>query len=384
MTHVVEINSWDELLPFVPDWDSLLQQTPGASFYQSLDWLGCFWRHFHDGTTLRVLIVRDGDTTTGILPLIVVRERTRLGWFHLLTYPLRDWATFYGPIGPRPEATLTAGLRHVCATPRHWDVLDLRCTDQRADQNGTPNAMRNNGLPVSESLWKVTDLVEFQGSWDEYLASRTQKFRENLRRSQHRALRLGDVVYERHRPRGAAAGDGDPNWALYDECVELSRRTWQGACPYATSLSHPEVRDFFRDSHAAATARGAADINVLRINGRAVAFAYNYVFAGATIGVRTGYDPEFAAVSPGSLLFSFLVRDGFARRDRSLDMGTDRCDYKRYWSTHRVPVLRYAHYRNNSPRTQLLRWKRRLFPRMAETRLDRCKVEQSSPASADN
>ena len=62
----------------------------------------------------------------GILPLVVRREATKVGPLRVLTFPLHDWGSFYGPIGPDPGPTLAAGLEHVRRTPRDWDILELR------------------------------------------------------------------------------------------------------------------------------------------------------------------------------------------------------------------------------------------------------------------
>ena len=367
MIEVLEINSVSESSCFAEDWRRLLLQTRGASFFQSWEWLDCYWTHFGAGQELRLLVVLSDKEPVGFLPLIVAPESTRLGRFRLLTYPLRDWATFYGPIGPRPATTLLAGFSHILGTRRRWDVMDLRSTDEDTDRGRTPWGMRKLGHPVHQSVWKIADVVELRNGWDAYLASRSSKFRNNLRRSEHRARQLGRLEYQRYRPLGADHGDADPQWSVYDECVELSARTRQGSVPWATTLSHDSVRGFFRDVHAAAARCGTLDMNTLHLNGRLIAFTYNYHFAGAVIGVRMGYDPEYASISPGSLLLAFSLRDGAARGDKLLDLGTDRLNYKRSWRTRCQPVMRYAYYPADSPRAQLLRWKRRLWPTMAQT-----------------
>ena len=120
MIHVEEIDDPEQLADRRLLWNALLPQTPGATFFQSLDWLEVYCRHFAAAERLRALVVSADDRPVGILPLVVQTERTRLGQVRTLTYPLHDWGTFYGPIGPNPTATLMAGLRHVRRTPRDW------------------------------------------------------------------------------------------------------------------------------------------------------------------------------------------------------------------------------------------------------------------------
>jgi CelD/BcsL family acetyltransferase involved in cellulose biosynthesis len=223
------------------------------------------------------------------------------------------------------------------------------------------------GFAVRERVWKTADAIELSGTWGEYLAARTSKFRNNLRRSEARAARHGEVVYQRYRPLGAAHNDGDPRWDLYDDCVALARRSWQGSSKHGTTLSHDSVREFVRDVHEAAARCGALDLNILRIDGRVAAYAYNYHYAGVLNGVRMGYDPEFARISPGTLLLARCVRDSFARGDLRIDLGIGPAPYKGRWRTRMLASWRYTHYASASPRGQLLRLKHRWWPSPRES-----------------
>ena len=98
-------------------WGNLLRQTARGSFFQSLEWLEVYWRHFGQGQRLRVMVVLDEDRPSGIVPLVVRSERSKVGGLRVLTFPLHDWGSFYGPIGPEPGRTLAAGLEHVRRTP---------------------------------------------------------------------------------------------------------------------------------------------------------------------------------------------------------------------------------------------------------------------------
>lgn len=119
MVRALEINQIDDLAPFRQPWGNLLLQTPGGAFFQSLEWLEIYWRHFGTGQTLRVIVVLDEDRPAGIVPLVVRSEKSKLGSLRVLTFPLHDWGSFYGPIGPQPELT----LRGLGARPAHTSRL---------------------------------------------------------------------------------------------------------------------------------------------------------------------------------------------------------------------------------------------------------------------
>ncbi len=358
MTRVVEINDLESLAGFRLLWGMLLRQTPGASFFQSIDWLETYWRHFGHDQRLRVLVVYAAGDPVGILPLVVRKEPMRLGSVRVLTYPLHDWASFYGPIGPNPTATLIAGLGHVRRTVPDWDLLDLRWVDADRDAGRTQRALAMKRLSATAAVWAQSAQIELTGTWDDYLAGRKRKFRENLRRAERQLALRGRVSYFRWRPQGTAWGDDDPRWDLYDACQHLAERSWQGDSKSGTTLSHLTVRPFLRNAHVAAVRAGAADLSLLLVDDAPVAFAYGYHYGGYVYGLRTGYDRQQAGEGAGTVLFARQICDSFERGDRVFDLGAEYLECKRNWMTRLATSLHYTHFRSGALRGQALRLKR--------------------------
>jgi CelD/BcsL family acetyltransferase involved in cellulose biosynthesis len=363
MFKVTEINRAEDLDHYHLVWQSLLAQTRGASFFQSLPWLQSYWKHFGQGQKLRLLLVRNAAETIGIVPLAVEAEATRAGTVRTLTYPLHDWSTFYGPLGANASGTLAAAMRHIAGTRRDWDLLDLRWVDKPAvDRGRTPMALLAAGLAYREHVWKETALVDLSGTWEEYLATRSLKFRGNVRRLERRFLELKGASYERYRPLGSASGDDDPRWDLYDACLDLAERSWQGSSKDGTTLSHPKVRDFLRETHVLAAKAGALDMNLLRHGRRPVAFGYGYHYQGCVTGLRMGYDPNHAKLGLGQVITAFTLRDSFERGDVLFDLGPGSFETKLPWLTRVAASYRYTHYPLGSLRAQALRLKHWLVP----------------------
>lgn len=366
MPEVREINDIAELDAYRAAWAELLAHTPAASFFQSLAWLETYWRHFGAGQRLRTLVVCEGGRPTGIVPLTVFPEHTRLGTLRTLTYPLHNWGSFYGPVGPAPAAALTAALRHLRRGPRDWDLIELRWLGGPGPAPGeTARAMRAAGCAGCLMQWEATAWTELRGTWDAFLASRPRAWRRNLRHAERKLAELGPIRYERYRSAGALHSQADPRWDLYDACEDVARRSWQAAASNGTTLCHASVRAFLRDAHAAAAAAGAADINLLFLADEPVAFAYNYVWQGRLFGLRLGYDAAKTRDGAGNLLLAETLRDSFARGDRAFDLGAGALECKRHFATHALPILRCSHYRPLALRAQLLRAKRWLQSRGA-------------------
>jgi len=365
MIEVREINQIDGLREFRLPWQALLAQTPGASFFHSCDWLECYWKHFAAGQQFRVLVVTEGRQPIGIVPLVVRTESTRVGRLRMLTYPLQDWATFFGPIGPNPSTTLLAGLRHVRQTPRNWEVLDLRWVDVDAtDQGRTERAMAQTGFRPCRQKWDRTSLVELPESWQVYWQGREARFRKNIDCLQRRMAEQGRMELVRYRPQPACGGDVDPRWDLYDTCVGLAQRSWQGESGDKTNLCHAEVSGFLRDAHATAATLGAVDLSLLYFNDEPAAFMYNYRWHGAVYGLRRGFDPRFKHLRPGLVLQKLMLEDGQRRGDRCYDLGTGSHDAKQAWRTNLQVSYRFTFFPALVFRAHLLRWNRWLRHRL--------------------
>ncbi|MDP6443607.1 MAG: GNAT family N-acetyltransferase [Pirellulaceae bacterium] len=353
-------------------WNCLLMQTRGATFFQSLDWLENYWAHFGGDQQLRVLVVEDGRDLVGVMPLTVRDEPTRLGSLRVLTYPLADWGTTFGPIGPNPTATLVASLKHLKRRERDWDLLDLRWIDTTwVDHGRTATAMAVAGFPCNRATWKTTQCVDISAGWETYWASRSSKLRNNVRRQEKKLRQLGELRFSRFRPSGAIHGEDDPDWRTFDACVGLASRSWQGAATDGTTLSHPEIADFLRDAHAAATHVGAVDIAQLHIDDRLVAYCYNYHCLGNVFGLRTGFEPELKKAGVGAVLWAKMIEDSVLKGDQFIDLGHESPQVKRRWSTDEKRIDHCTHY-PLAARSQLLRAKH--WVARAITRGDGAKV----------
>jgi CelD/BcsL family acetyltransferase involved in cellulose biosynthesis len=359
MPRVDEINDISQLATYRSLWRELHEQTEDATFFHSLEWLEIYWKHFGAGQKLRALIVSEANRPVGILPLTVIQEQSRLGRIRTLTYPLHNWGSFYGPIGPDPAGTLTAGLEHVRQTKRDWDLLELRWMGASSPAvERSEEALRKTGFQAYKTCWDRAALIDQTGTWDEYLRSRKKKWRTNLRRWQRRLEERGHVEYLRFRPAGAEHGEGDPRWDLYDTCIDIARRSWQGSSTTGTTLSHEHIRLFLREVHAKAAEMGAVDLNLLLLNGQPFAFAYNYHCRGYVYGLRVGYDSSVADDGVGNILYNKIIEDNFRRGDHLYDLGFGYLECKKNILTRVEPILRLSHFPLGSLRAQVLRFKR--------------------------
>jgi len=367
MADVVEINSLDQLQSYRMVWNSLLAQTSQATFYHTFDWFSDFWRHFGRDGQMRVLVIQAAGTPIGIVPLCVCKERYHVGNLRVLTYPLSDWGTWYGPIGANPSASLFMAMQHVQATRRDWDLLELRWTGAPSShRNLTERAMRVAGFQPRQRKYQQVSVIDLDGDWESYLASKPSKWRQELHRQQRAVAAVGQLEFIRHRPASSAQGDGDPRWDLLEQCLEVSRSSWQGKSTTGTTLSHEQISGYVRDTHASAARLGMLDLTLLTVDGQPAAFTYNYHCEGRLFGLRIGFDANISRRGLGNVLLARTLEDSFARKDRCVDLGVGDYLFKRGFRTGVQTSYQFSHYSWLPLRTQGVRLTRWLKDRLQD------------------
>ncbi len=332
MVEVTEIDKIESLSSYHLDWTLLHQQTKGASFFNTLEWLKVYWKHFSSEKRLRVLVVKHNQRPIGILPLVEQTEKTHLGPMQVLTFPQDDWGGQFSLVGPNQTATLVVAMRYLAETERTWDIFEPRWfPGEKIDLGRTADAMRRVGLAPQLEEKRESSLVETVrfSDWEEYLESRTKKTRHELRRH---LRRLDDETspyrFVRYRPEPVSEGGGDPRWELYEDCFKVAQSSWQSKLDGdGNTLCHEEVCEFLMDAHDAAARTGMLDVCLLYKHEKPVAFLYGYHCSGEVICLRRGHDQSHQE-GVGTILMAAVIRDSIEQGDFVLDLGIGDESYK--------------------------------------------------------
>jgi len=125
---------------------------------------------------------------------------------------LHEWGSFYGPVGPDPELTLTAGLEHIRRTPRDWDILELRWQGAvDTDPGQTQRAMLAAGFQSYATLSNRSAIVDLGGTWDAYWSARKGAWLRRFHHAERKLSEQGVISHVRYRPTGLA-DDNSPRW----------------------------------------------------------------------------------------------------------------------------------------------------------------------------
>ena len=360
MLQVREINQLSELTSLRETWSRLLRATPRYSFFQTLEWLEAAWDHYPQQRLRAVVVERDGEVI-GIVPFCVRTERRRIGAVRVLTYPLDDWSTFYGPISAEPAIVIKAALRHIEATPHNWDFIDLRYVDQATvEYMAIGETFRELGSRFFVRPRMEVRFCSMSEGWESYVESRSRNWRRQMRRDIEVLEKTGPVELLRYRPEAGGTGRDARTVEIYEICEQIAAKSWQAEAESQSTLSSPRVRNLLLEIHCRAAALGMLDTNILTVGGLPVAFNYNYVADGRTYGLRAGFDPTAEMEHCGRILLYKMLEDSFARGDEEYSFGPGRQAYKDRFATKMRYAYTFRSYSRSSLKARLLQWRERI------------------------
>ena len=265
-------------------WDDLVRAMARPSPRLLHAWLVAWWRHFGDDSELAVQVAYRGDRLVGALPLCIQRRHG----LDVLTFlgaeqvPVADLLLANGE-----KAGVATELAERAAATKH-DYADLH------------------GLPGSSRLLKAlgpsrlqlivraeAPVLELDGTdWETYYATRLSSKQRALHRRRIRQLtKLGTLETTVARSR-------DELEPALEEAFTLHSLRWEGRpdrCDFGTETG----RQFHREATAAIAELEVPRIVTLRLDGRAIAFAYYFALEGAMHCYRLAFDPELQRLSPG-------------------------------------------------------------------------------------
>ena len=283
----VRVELIDRLDPLREDWTRLAAAS--SNVFATWEWNELWWRHYGRGRKLRVAISRrDDGEIEAIVPLFVWSERP----LRILRLIAHGHGDRLGPICRHDDVeTAELAIRRALDTDQH-DVFigDWVAGDREWARVLGGRVVRRTGYPI---------LRFANGSWDEFLASQSQRFRKTLRNSRNRLEREHEVSY---RYADSATLERD-----LDTAFHLHRARFRThSCFFCE-----DHEAFQRDFAALALERGWLRLLLLELDGEPVSFEFGFMFQNAYFAYQGGWDPSRARHSVGFLAEIESIRRAF-------------------------------------------------------------------------
>ncbi|KPJ97909.1 MAG: hypothetical protein AMS20_16675 [Gemmatimonas sp. SG8_28] len=335
--HIRLVTSEEEFRSLEPVWDDMLGQLDNTNVFVSFEWMWTWWSCLKKGKQLLLIVVKHGDETVAIAPLM--RDKRRIPFTPITFKELRFLSTVPAAYSP----SSFAGTLDVLTRPGHesarealaryvlTQIGDFNCLRLHPlpDDSATSNVFQRvaQDLDLTATVGKVFDnaCLRVAADWETYYKQRKKKERWRLKRLTEKFGQNHDVDWVE------LAGPDQLDEAV-GNILEVEGQSWK--IREGVSIDDPEYNHFYFELAKVLSRKGWLRVFVLKANGRPVAYQYYVQYRGCVTALKTSYDKSFEQFAPGKLLIPLAFERFFRDGVNEVDLLWGNLNFKRKWTDH--------------------------------------------------
>jgi CelD/BcsL family acetyltransferase involved in cellulose biosynthesis len=315
-----------DISAFESEWERLYAY-PGNEPSTSFEWTQALLRHrlVADDRFFLLGITR-GSETLALLPL-VVRSATLLGGRVRALFPIAEIRDTHTRLLARSvDATVaSAVVEGLLELPVRWDVFRMSNILENSPLVGHfTSAARGHRLPSLLRETHASYVLDLPASYQHYLAERSAKFRNHLRRVERKLSTEPDIRISEY----STVEEVERGFELL---LDVERASWKHLHGTAIS-SAPKAVGFFRDLCLGAAARGRVHLQVLTISGRPAAYNLGYVRDLTYSYLKTSFDEALKPLGVATYLRARLIGSLVEKGLRVMDFPAAPHEWEKQWT----------------------------------------------------
>ena len=299
-------------------WQELVDDAPAATPFQTWEWQATWFKHFGRSKIPHLFALYEGDDLVGLMPLTESR-----GPWKALRAMGSGPSDILQPIARKGcEEAVSRAFADYVKEIKSIDVVDLH----QIRSDSTLAQFFPEAFPQATCL-----LLDLPESHDAFLATLGKSLRYDCRRMEKPAFAAEGTTIQDVGPSDVQKG---MDWLFETHKMRWHKRAMPGA--FVGERSH----SFHREWASLASEKGWLWLSTMSQEGKPIGALYGMALHNTCYYYQAGFDPEYKALSPGTLLVAHTVKKAINEGMSTFDFVRGDEPYKRRWKPQRIVINR--------------------------------------------
>lgn len=308
-----ETDSLSNMLSLKDIWTELLKSSREDSFFLSVPWMKTWWDVFGSDYKLKCITVEEEGEIVGIGPFAVSSRGRVMPWRKVLFIGTGP-SDRCGIIAKDGRSDIHMAIWNYLKSTNNWDVIELR--DMVSAQPTFTNVQL--AFPDAECITSLSPHIDVSCGYAEYMAGLSKNMRYNIGRSKRKIEAAGGQFTSRKGAEGCRDG--------IKMLQKLSDARWEGD----NVLKLPNMMKFAEKVSEIHSELGETVFHSIDVKGKPIAISMGFEDENRYMYYLSGFDPEYAKMSPGYVLISEIIHECCTNKLKEVDMlrGTEGYKYR--------------------------------------------------------
>jgi CelD/BcsL family acetyltransferase involved in cellulose biosynthesis len=306
MLTIEEITDVNKLPELEEVWKKILHVSKCENLFLTYEWITVWLNHFWKDKPILFLIIKNEKGPIGLAPLLVDREKEALV-FAANGHTYRPNLIFGGD----HEELLKTLFSHLRERDRR---LNLCLHEVELDSflvKTLPNVARECRIVTVFKRVSSSPFLSIHTDWENFLKSKSKHFREEQKRKVNKMRKTGQLDFVK-------VSNPDQIDEAMRNILKIERNSWKEK--EGTSFTAvPGLQGFYLDVAEAFAKKQCFCTYLLYLNSVPIAHLFGIAYENRYYALKTSYDESYKELSPGVVLFTYVLQDIFQSSLKELD-----------------------------------------------------------------
>lgn len=303
------------------EWNDILSLSQLNNPFLTFEWLNAWWKGYGAGHQLFLLRLKYENKLIGWAPLMQYKTKLTGVPVQAIGFVGNHWMGMDFIFLPEYREMGVKHLTHYLVDLKKPVILSY-FNEGSQNQERLLTELQHSGIQYALTQ-KASPYIRQEGEWEDYLKTRTHRFRREYKKKKEAAQAQGKFILQRVR---GAFDIGD----VLNEIMEVSKDSWQGKQQVAI-VSSEDGRGFYQELMSAWTRKNYIEVSLLKLNNETIAYIVGFMINKHFYVFDTGFKEKHKDLSAGMLIHNMLLEEMHQECFDIFDFGYV-ADYKKRWT----------------------------------------------------